>query len=109
MNAHVERFDRTIQEEFIDYHQRALALPDQFNRQRIPWLLWYNAERPHWALKLSSSVQFLLKQNPTLCNSCRPIQVPDVLKEEAPSNKKPKRVLRLMMVNNTALEPVTVA
>jgi hypothetical protein len=61
MNAHVERFNRTIQEEFIDYHQDLLLDPDQFNRQLIPWLIWYNAERPHWALKLDSPVQFLLK------------------------------------------------
>ena len=72
MNAHVERFNRTIQEEFIDYHQDLLLDPAQFNRQLIPWLLWYNAERPHWALKLDSPVQFLLKQNPALCNSWWP-------------------------------------
>ena len=72
MNAHVERFNRTIQEEFIDYHQDLLLDPDQFNRRLIPWLLWYNAERPHWALKLDSPVQFLLKQNPALCNSWWP-------------------------------------
>jgi transposase InsO family protein len=48
MNAHVERFNRTIQEEFIDYHEELLINPDQFNRQLIPWLIWYNAERPHW-------------------------------------------------------------
>ncbi len=69
MNAHVERFNRTIQEEFIDYHEGLLISPDQFNRQLIPWLLWYNAERPHWALKLKSPGQFLLKENPTLCKT----------------------------------------
>src|SRR5262245_19538245 len=72
MNAHVERFNRTIQEEFIDYHHELLIDPDQFNRQLIPWLLWYNAERPHWALELKSPVQFLLKENPTLCKSWWP-------------------------------------
>lgn len=72
MNAHVERFNRTIQEEFIDYHEELLMNADQFNRQLIPWLLWYNAERPHWALKLKSPVQFLLKENPDLCNSWWP-------------------------------------
>ena len=72
MNAHVERFNRTIQEEFIDYHEDLLINPELFNRQLIPWLLWYNAERPHWALNLKSPVQFLLQQNPTLCNSWWP-------------------------------------
>ncbi len=72
MNAHVERFNRTIQEEFIDYHEELLLTPNQFNRQLIPWLIWYNAERPHWALQLKSPVQFLLQQNPHLCNSWWP-------------------------------------
>ena len=72
MNAHVERFNRTIQEEFIHYHEDLLLDPDQFNRRLIPWLIWYNAERPHWALELNSPVQFLLKQNPALCNSWWP-------------------------------------
>ena len=76
MNAHVERFNRTIQEEFIDYHEELLITPNEFNRRLIPWLIWYNAEKPHWGLELNSPVQFLLKQNPTLCktwwpNTCR--------------------------------------
>jgi transposase InsO family protein len=72
MNAHVERFNRTIQEEFIDYHEQLLTSPDQFNRQLVPWLLWYNAERPQWALQLKFPLQFLLKENPALCNSWWP-------------------------------------
>jgi len=36
MNAHVKRFNRTVQEEFIDYHEELLLDPDQFNRQLIP-------------------------------------------------------------------------
>jgi transposase InsO family protein len=70
MNAHTERFNRTIQEEFIHYHEELLITPDEFNRQLIPWLLWYNSERPHWALKPMSPIQFLLNENPALCNSC---------------------------------------
>jgi len=72
MNAHVERFNRTIQEEFIDYHEQLLITPDQFNRELIPWLIWYNAERPHWSLNLKSPVHFLLKQNPSLCKTWWP-------------------------------------
>lgn len=72
MNAHVERFNRTLQEEFIDYHEELLITPSLFNQKLIPWLIWYNAERPHWALKLKSPVQFLLEENPSLCNSWWP-------------------------------------
>jgi len=68
MNAHCERFNRTIQEEFIDYHESELLYPDIFNRKLIDWLLWYNGERPHWSLNLKSPIQFLTEQNPRLCN-----------------------------------------
>ena len=60
MNAHCERFNRTIQEEFIDYHAGALLDTMAFNRRMIPWLVWYNTERPHWGLKLKSPMQFML-------------------------------------------------
>lgn len=36
MNVNVERFNRTLQEEFIDYHEELLTSPDQFNRKLIP-------------------------------------------------------------------------
>ena len=51
MNAHVERFNRTLDEEFLRYH-RALMRDDvgAFNTVLVDWLLWYNGERPHHAL-----------------------------------------------------------
>lgn len=51
MNAHCERFNRTIQEEFVDYHVYDLLNPNLFNRKLMEWLIWYNAERPHYAFK----------------------------------------------------------
>ena len=68
MNAHDERFNRTIQEEFVDYHEPELLDPETFNQKLLPWLLWYNGERPHWGLKLKSPLQFLSIQHPELCN-----------------------------------------
>jgi transposase InsO family protein len=55
MNAHIERFNRTLSEEFIVYH-KALLRDDvpTFNQQLIEYLLWYNGERPHHALGLRS-------------------------------------------------------
>lgn len=67
MNAHNERFNRTIQEEFVDYHEPALLDPATFNQRLLPWLLWYNGERPHWGLNLKSPLQFLTQSNPELC------------------------------------------
>lgn len=56
MNAHCERFNRTIQEEFSDYHK-----PEVFNRKLIDYLIWYNTKRVHHAFKNKlSPVQFIM-------------------------------------------------
>jgi transposase InsO family protein len=54
MNAHCERFNRTVQEECIDYHYDLLFLDDltEFNLHLLSWLSWYNLERPHFSLTL---------------------------------------------------------
>lgn len=74
MNAHVERFNRTIQEEFIDYHQGLLLDPERFNVLLMAWLLFYNTKRVHHAFKNKlSPVQYLLsgewKQLPAECKT----------------------------------------
>ena len=77
MNAHFERFNRSIQEFFVDYYEdplfTALAL---FNQKMSDWLVSYNTELPHLStkpnLKKTTSlnnlpitpVQFLLKLSP---------------------------------------------
>jgi transposase InsO family protein len=68
MNAHCERFNRTIQEEFVDFHSGLLINPSSFNQKLIPWLVWYNTERPHWGLKLQSPMQFMLTTQPEKSN-----------------------------------------
>ena len=59
MNAHAERFNRTIQEEYIDYHEPELMNPERFNIGLMKHLLWHNTERPHWGIKLKTPVQFI--------------------------------------------------
>jgi transposase InsO family protein len=61
MNAHVERFNRTIQDEFIDYHTNELLNLAEFNRKLVDWLIWYNIDRVHHAFKNQMSpIQFML-------------------------------------------------
>ena len=64
-NAHVERFNRTLDEEFLRYH-RALLRDDisAFNKKLVDWLLWYNGERPHHALGLKSPFQAMMTTLP---------------------------------------------
>lgn len=63
MNAHIERFNRTVQEEFIMY-QRSLLRDDidVFNRVLEEWLVWYNIERPHEALGLVSPMEYYMSR-----------------------------------------------
>lgn len=75
MNSHIERFNRTIQEEFLDYHVWLLFEDlDGFNRTLMDWLIWYNTRRVHFAFgnKLSP-VQFLVSwersRSPAECKS----------------------------------------
>jgi len=61
MNSHVERFNRTLSEEFIDHHRPLLRDDlDAFNEKLVDYLLWYNAERPHESLSLRSPLQCII-------------------------------------------------
>ena len=62
MNAHIERFNRTIQDEFIDYNTYYLLNPDEFNQKLIDYLVFYNIDRVHHAFKNKlSPVQFMIE------------------------------------------------
>jgi hypothetical protein len=72
-NSHLERFNKTIQEDFIDFYQSELIDPIKFNDRLIDWLLWYNTKRVHCAFQNKlSPVQFILslpiKLMPQECN-----------------------------------------
>lgn len=70
MNAYIERFNRTIQEEFMDYNISVLADDiNGFNHKMTDWLLWYNTKRPHWSLGLISPMRFIINSyKPENCN-----------------------------------------
>jgi len=64
MNAHAERFNRTIQEEFIEFHKDLLFQDiDAFNDKLLDYLIWFNESRPHYALGLRSPMQFLAEEH----------------------------------------------
>jgi len=62
MNAHVERFNRTIQEDFVNFRYQLLRDDiNEFNRQLMDWLIWYNTRRVHYAFQNKMSpVQFMI-------------------------------------------------
>lgn len=67
MNSHDERFNRSLQEEYIDYHEGELLDPTTFNIGLMKHLLWHNTERPHFGLNLKTPVSFIINNNPKDC------------------------------------------
>ena len=72
MNAHCERFNLTVQEEFVDYFDDLLFtdLPS-FNEKLLNWLTWYHCERPHASLGQIAPLNFAaqsLAQSDTQCH-----------------------------------------
>jgi len=61
-NAHCERFNRTVQEEYANYHRGELLIDiPAFNRGLAQWSLWYNTKRVHHAFQNKlSPMQFML-------------------------------------------------
>lgn len=66
-NAHIERFNRTLDEDFIRSH-RSLLRDDvsAFNEALIEWLLWYNTKRPHYALGNISPFKYIMTTLPAI-------------------------------------------
>lgn len=64
MNCYVERFNRTLKEEFANWKRYILANDlDKFNFEMTKYLLWYNTERPHWSLGLISPMEFIINSS----------------------------------------------
>jgi transposase InsO family protein len=75
MNSHLERFNRTIQEEFIDYHCYLLINPDDFSRKLIDYLIFYNIKRVHKAFQNKlSPIQFMLSIQPARLTLKMPLE-----------------------------------
>jgi len=64
MNAHTERFNRTIQEEFIEFNKDLLFDDiNAFNDKLLDYLNWFNEDKPYYALGLRSPMQFLAEEH----------------------------------------------
>ena len=60
INGVVERFNRTIQEEFIDNNLEYIHNPVLFTGKLIDYLIFYNTERVHKSLGLISPIDYLI-------------------------------------------------
>ena len=62
LNGVVERFNRTIQEEFINRSDEIYYDQDKFNQKLIKYLNWHNTKRPHSSLNYQSPMQFMQRR-----------------------------------------------
>lgn len=59
VQGYVERFNRTVTEEFLEFNLELIYYPEEFTRKLSDWLVYYNQLRPHWSLDLKTPYQFL--------------------------------------------------
>ena len=59
INAVIERFNRTIKEEFINRCDSLYYDMVVFNQKLVKYLNWYNQKRPHYSLGYQSPVKYL--------------------------------------------------
>lgn len=69
INGVVERFNRTIQEEFIDNNLDIIRSPVLFTGKLIDYLLFYNTQRVHKSLGLISPMDYLIREEGLSKNS----------------------------------------
>ena len=62
IDSFIERYNRTVQEEFIDYHEDVIHDKKLFNQKLAEWNIYYNTKRRHHSLGLKSPLQDLLEK-----------------------------------------------
>ena len=59
-NGHVERFQRTLRDQFLNWCEDDPAHTASFNLKLAEWLLWYNTEKAHCSLGRLPPLRYLL-------------------------------------------------
>lgn len=60
IDTFIERYNRTVQEEFIDYHEDIIHDKKLFSQKLADWNIYYNSKRRHHTLGLKSPLQHLV-------------------------------------------------
>ena len=64
VNGCVERYQRTLSEEFLQVHEHLIRSPRAFHLQLADYLIFYNCVRPHHALQLQTPLAYLIAESP---------------------------------------------
>ena len=77
-NGHIERFNRTSQEQFVDWNTDSLDDLDVFNRILMNYLIWYNTEKPHRGIGKKPPLRYYLEKfaSPEKSNMLWPLTLP---------------------------------
>lgn len=62
IDTFIERYNRTLQEEYLDYHLNELIDPRQGNQLLVDWNVYYNTKRRHHSLELKSPVNYFIEK-----------------------------------------------
>ena len=62
IDTFIERYNRTVQEEFLDYHLDELIDVNQGNQLLTQWNIYYNTKRRHHSLELLSPMQYFIEK-----------------------------------------------
>ena len=65
INGCVERYNRTLKEEFIYNNLDSVDNIDVFRKRLAEYLIFYNTERPHKTLGLKSPIDYLISEGAT--------------------------------------------
>jgi len=59
INGVVERFNRSLKEEFIQRNDDIIFDKLKFNQKLTNYLIWYNTKRPHYSLGQISPFEYM--------------------------------------------------
>lgn len=60
IDAYIERYNRTLQEEFIDNNLDIIHDKKLFSKKLVDWNIYYDCDRRHHSLDLKSPLQYLI-------------------------------------------------
>jgi len=69
IDTFIERYNRTVQEEFLDYHLDELVDIQKGNRLLADWNIYYNTKRRHHSLGLKSPIDYYIERGGMSHNS----------------------------------------
>jgi len=61
INTYIERYNRTVQEEFINNNLDVIYDKPLFNQRLADYMIFYNTQRPHKSLGLKSPMDYLIE------------------------------------------------